>query len=475
MTTDADRLTRLSSNWLRVSPSVRRRVAEAENSTSATKSGRDIDTGSLLTLSRTIASLKVATVPDSDVLKVTEDMFDRLANRGWKVDSFGERLELCLELAFLGWRQAAQLGLDSQVLEWMRVSDLLVGEESVAVDVLANFLYLPDSAKSRKLTEQFLGGAFEVFLSLAILRRDRNRVQLHVFRVASWLYHFISSRSAQDFKSGEKEFFLGEAAFLCTTIARGLGFHRTQEIWSRVSRTNFRQIPFARRVRLKLLCVRLHGLRDKHRMRNVLRWAERIIRALDENGLHYESLGCRIAVAFVYKTTGETHVAGALLREIVEECRSSTYRGYLAICLGNLSEILFSDGRIEESAAAIDEALEEGSASKDSMVLASVFGNIGTIRSLEGRQTRAFEAFREAIFHYASVGAVRWAAYYRVIVAEILLESGEWEAARRELGKAVPVLREENLTQEMVHAVRLLQSIPASIRNPWNKGERNEG
>ena len=465
MKIEGSQLLRISRAWFAADfSSLRRAIAEREVSAGFLGSDAQPDSIRLLEISQTIAAQKLLRQSSLRALRIVEELFDEVASRNREPDQFGERLEVCCELVFLAWRHATQLGQEVDGLEWLRVSDVLVNEEFVAAESLSNFLYLPEDGKSSQLAGRFLGGAFEMFLALAILRRDRNRAPLQVFRAAANLYQSVSLAPEGELRRGELEFFRGEAVFLCATISRGLGNHTTCATWRRAAKFHFRKMVTGRLLRLKLLAMRLVELRDTHRTAAVIRRTGLVVELLETNGLYYEALGCRIGIAFVHKAMGELREARDALVELVARCKDTSFHGYSAICLGNLAEILFDEGRESDSKIALAQALIEAAASRDPLVLAGICGNVATIESRRGDKWKAVRAFREAIFHYASVGARRWVAYIRVFLSEILLDALELDDAARELRLAIPVLREEKLFPEVVHALRLLRLATRAVR-----------
>src|ERR1700694_1634360 len=146
-----------------------------------------ITPSALVSLAVTVHRLLSSNMTSQALLNEASELFDRAANGIWPADEFGERYEICFSLAFVAWRQSSRLGLECDSQEWLRIADLLATESFAAAESLAYFLYLDDHEKTTALSARLLNSPEDVFLALAIVRRDRNRSTQRCFRAVGWI------------------------------------------------------------------------------------------------------------------------------------------------------------------------------------------------------------------------------------------------------------------------------------------------
>lgn len=412
----------------------------------------------LLRASEETRELLVSEPGQSSVMQRAGALFDRLAGASWPEDSFGERSEICMMLSFVGWRHASALGMEGESQEWLRVADALTFECSTASESLASFLHLPQGSKSKRLYSAFLAGPMDLFASLAILRRDRTQRSMECIQISSSLYSWLLESSGESLSGGEREFFLGEFAFVAGSTYRALGFRRDSAYWLRVARAHFRKAPANRPLRLKVHVVRLLAKRDMHCFRSLRPRLSGISHRLADFGMYQEGLRARLVIALVEKTLGRNDVALDSLLDLSVELRDSSEQGLLAICLANVAEIYCLKGDAERSCVVYQEALAAAALSMDCCVQGSVWASIGA-ELLHSHA--AVAALERSIEYFMRGGAGSWVGYVRISLGEALISTRRFEEARDQILLAVPIVQRENMVPEGIHALKLLGVIAA--------------
>lgn len=415
----------------------------------------------LLRVSEEVRELMFANPSTFLTLDRAARLFDMLAAANWPQDLFGERYEVCMLLSFVAWRHASALKLERESQEWLRVADSVALEPSVASDSLASFLYLPESAKSARLYSAFLLDSADIFAALAILRRDRTRQPKRCIEVSISIRSWLLRASESNFPHDEREFFLGELAFLTASIHRAVGKRSISVYWQGIARAHFRHIPGNRPLRLKVYALRLLGERDMHRLRSLQPRLINISNQFGEFGMYHEQLCARVALAFVQKARGENDGALSSLLELSNECRFSSEEGILAVCLGNAAEIYGLQDDRQRSVGMFREALAAAFRSRDPLVEGSVWSNVGSQELFCGRAHSAVSALEESLSCYQRGGAGSWIGYIRIMLGEALVSADRVEDGREQILLAVPVIQRENMIPEGIHALKLLAVIAA--------------
>ena len=462
MSSEVARVLTAAKQFLRVKrPSFRTRQEDGPFSFSSQR--WEPSAAELLRISEEIRELMVARPSTSEALDRAARLFDMLAAATWPRDLFGERYEVCMLLSFVAWRHASTLKLERESQEWLRVADTVAVEHSVASDSLAAFLYLPESAKSVRLYSAFLLGSADIFAALAILRRDRTRRPNRCIEVSMSIRSWLLQGTGSSCPHEEREFFLGELAFLTASIQRAVGKRSSSSYWQGIARTHFRNIPANRPLRLKVYALRLLGERDMHRLRALQPRLISISNQFGELGMYHEQLCARVALAFVQKARGENDSALASLLELSNECRLSSEQGILAVCLGNAAEIYGLRDDRHRSVGIFQEALAAAFLSGDPLVEGSVWSNVGSQELFCGRAHNAVSALEKSLGCYQRGGAGSWIGYIRIMLGEALISADRVEDGREQILLAVPVIRRENMIPEGIHALKLLGVLAARL------------
>lgn len=462
MTNEAEGVVALAKNWFQAAgPSHMEpseigfsKTAHSENWTGGTWAP-----AGLLQISEEVRELLVADFPQSLRLERTHQLFDLIAGTPWKPDHFGEKHEICSLLCFIAWRHASALGLESEAQEWLRTADLLASENFAAAESLESFLFLDRSQKTPALVLSFLGTAFDLFLAVSILRRERLASPMRVVERAVEIYEWLSGTQLDYLPTVERAFFLGEFAFLAAAIYRPLGRRREQKRWLSIARSHFRSAPANRPLRLKVLALRLIASRDAHQAvaRHLASTSERL-RAF---GMYHEALSCRLGIALVDKIFGRNSEALLSLRAIAEECESSSEQGVLAAALSNIAEIHCLREEQDEADLALAKALAAAEVAADPVVKASVWSCIGAVNVHRRLFSNAVPALLRSLEHLVAVGCSSWLGYARILLAEALVEAGAARDACEQLLLAIPILRRENMIPEGIHALKILGVLAA--------------
>ncbi|MEP6802843.1 MAG: hypothetical protein ABJC07_12925 [Acidobacteriota bacterium] len=409
----------------------------------------------LLAASEIISKLLAEPPPSQEVLDRAGELFDSIADVRLIRDQFGEAYEMCSTLAFLGWRHSNALGLEVQSQEWLRVSDVLVREPFVALKCIEAFFRLPSDEQTPERTRKFLNRPEDIFLSLASLRRDRNSDPYEVLRFATLIY--ATCRTSTTLAAGDREFFLGEAAWLAGNASRYLGIRREAAMWLETSLSHFTELPSGAPLVLKVRLLSCTFARDLHNVEPARRQARALAAQFQKWGMNHEVLLCTLLECLIDKETGNLASALAGLEQLVVVARECGELDCLAFGLLNLGELLVGEGQVERATELLVEAAQVAHGSPMSeatllFVLAESHGQFGNC-------SEAIRSYEAGLAKLVESGAVASLAYYRVHFAEFLLHSNYVKEAHAQLTSALPVLASEKMLPEVVHARKLMSEI----------------
>ncbi|MEO8190167.1 MAG: hypothetical protein ABI682_07470 [Acidobacteriota bacterium] len=408
-------------------------------------------------LSRRVATLLEERVPSARVLTSAAELFDLTVTQAWPGDSFGERYEVCSALAFVSWRHASELGLEIESQEWLRVIDALVEEPFTALECIEEFFELGSELQTVKRAQQFLSKPEDVFLALASLRRRRNLDPKGVLRAATIVY--LVCVDANDFRDEEKNFFMGEAAWLVGHGGRYLSNRSECRRWLTLAARHFGESLVREPLLAKARLAFSISARDRHEV-GIARSAATGLRALFTSwNMNREVLICELVECILKKETGAMKEALAEFQGLIARLREGCVFDLLAAALPPYAEIRFKAG---ERIAAL-ELLQEATCASAGMPLleCTVFMSFAESHLELGNLSAAILWCQAAVNKAVGAACVAPLAYARVWLADILIRSDRVDDAYRELLLALPLLEAGEMMEEMAYAATLLAQISA--------------
>lgn len=421
----------------------------------------------LLQISYEVQDLVGREAPDPLCSHRSGLLFDRVASKSFGPDQFGERYEIAAILAYIGWRHAYAAGNETEAEDWCKVTDSLVWEESIEFQRLDAFLSLPSSEKTSTLAQSLLASAFDLFLSLAILRRDRLRRPLSVINAASWIHRWLSSE-AVTIDHSEQTYFCAVSSWIVASGCRLLGRGRQAKLWLAIAKRDRRALTGGEASRVRLQLLTLLDDRERHRYRHLqsrlISLKERCLRI----GLYRESLMCRFASAMVARVLGTDDLGLREFEDLYRESRDTIHSSLAGTSLAIVNGIRAEQG-VPLKDADLWEAVEIVKASGDLAIVPSAIAHIAGTYSSLGKPAEAARLFEIAASQLELFGAEYWYAYTRLLLADALVAIGRFREALTALLVAIPILEEEDRGVEAVHALNLLETAMLGLRGDPNR------
>jgi len=425
----------------------------------------------LLAASRAIHLMATRSIDSSTALTTSSQLFDSLARQSWP-DPFGERYEVCLSLAFMGWRSALELGDESAAQEWLRVAEVIGCEDFEAKESLASFLLLDGDDRSTGRFSAFVENGIDAFLALAILRDLVRRVPLRGADAAAALFDWVALGNLGDLRQAESAYLCAEIALVRMSGLRVLGLSRETTRCLSIVRAQLPKLRVSKLFRAKILAFRIAEAYRRNRVTDFSLRAGRVADFLARFGMHRENLICRTALAFSLRARGQSSKARQQLEELVGEVRYSSDQLFRAVLLGNLGELDAQQGRRDAALYQCREAIQIASDQGCDLILGTVLLNLAEVQLFFGEQDEAMMTARRAIDLMASTGAGTWLAYARIWMADVLLGLNRIDEARSELLLALVTVQNENMPVEGIHALKLLgdiESRASSTSSPYGR------
>jgi len=411
-------------------------------------------------LTEEVSQLVRSKAADPDTLSKIHGLFTEIAESSYSPDAFGERFEVALALAFLGWRQAFRLNLEEEAQYWIRVSDGLVSEQTADVERLESFLSLPNTEKTPELCSSFLESPLDVFLSLSILRRDRLATPLRVIASAEAIWKYLRDSPVAASWS-EAAMFMAETAWLIAAIYRMLGRRSEAREWLAIAKARVKRLPNGSVLRNKLHLVSALKHMQEHRHRRLLGRLSRLRVKFTDFGMYTEAISCRFATACVKKIVGENELAYREYTDLLSECRETSLQSVVSAVLANMASLDEVNGAAAATREAQKESIERAVEAGDLLGLSCALVFVAESNHRRGDFAESARLFGIAAKLCIPIGARYWQAYFKVLEAEAFVAGGRLGIALQSLSVAVPLIRQEEMVAVGVHALKLLSDIAA--------------
>lgn len=298
----------------------------------------------------------------------------------------------------------------------------------------------------------------ELLLSVAdMLTRRIEASPDNVREEADFFYRFLETPRRKIGEFDEREYFLGEFAYLAGGANRIL-FHRDDaRRWFDRAESNFVQtanpgVHFAR-----LAYQRLALAAEERRFDEVLELAPVWSESSRKLGLIEEALKTRFLEGLALWETGSPDPAIALFEQIYREAEAIAATRLIAQAANNLAHFHSTLGRPDEALAYSLKALPLLQKLDSRVHLAKLRWSIGDLFRNQNRFADAIESYRDALRESEEIGLRGDTAALHLVLADALLQMGQEAQAEWEVRAALPILDEEKMVPEGLAALSLLR------------------
>ncbi|HEY3170658.1 MAG TPA: tetratricopeptide repeat protein [Thermoanaerobaculia bacterium] len=290
-----------------------------------------------------------------------------------------------------------------------------------------------------------------------ILRGRLETSPEEVAREAEFFYRFLEQPRRSIGVLDEREFFLGETALLAGTACRLLSRREDARRWFDRSEAWFRHTVNSVADWSRLSYQRLALRVEEREFDEVLELVPLLIESFEKLEMREEALKCRFLEGIVLKEADQPSRAIETFRRIRAGARGMGNDQLLATALTNLAQLHASLGEAEEALDASRHALLVWKRLENRVGVAKVHWGMGDLLRVKGQPSSAIDAYRSAQKEFAAIGMRGDVAALQLVVADLLLDLGENEAARREIVAALPSIDEIQMVPEGMAALALLR------------------
>jgi tetratricopeptide (TPR) repeat protein len=297
----------------------------------------------------------------------------------------------------------------------------------------------------------------ETLLSIcSALRGQMDTSPSAVLEEARFFYRFVEVPRRPIGLFDEREYFLGELALIAGTACRHLSRRDESRLWFDRSEAGFRHTlnPTAELSRLayQRLALRL----EERQLEAVLEMVPPLIESFQKLGMLEDVLKCRFLEGLAFMESGRLAGAIDVFRQVAREAQDLESEKLLAHAYINLTQLHGILGETEEALNASKLAIPILLRLDDRIGSAKVQWGVGNLLRGQGRMATAIEAYRIAQREFERIGMRADVAALGLVIADLLLESGQDQNALREILVALPVIDELKMVPEGMAALSLL-------------------
>ena len=298
----------------------------------------------------------------------------------------------------------------------------------------------------------------ETLLSIcSALREQIDTSPSAALEEARFFYRFVEVPRRPVGLFDEREYFLGELALIAGTACRHLTLRDESRLWFDRAEAGFRSTlnPTAELSRLayQRLALRL----EERQLEAVLELVPPLIESFQKLNMLEDALKCRFLEGLAFMESGRLPDAIDVFRQVAREAEDLRSNKLLAHAYINLTQIHGILGETEEALSASQLAIPILSCLDDRIGLAKVQWGVANLLRGQGRIALAIDAYRIAQREFERIGMRADVAALSLVVADLLLESGQDQSASREVVAALPVIDELKMVPEGVAALSLLR------------------
>jgi tetratricopeptide (TPR) repeat protein len=319
--------------------------------------------------------------------------------------------------------------------------------------------YLSKSPEDRRaLGSEAIYRDLDVLLAICGQLRDlANTNPTDVLSEASSIYSWVNEQAQPLGLFDERDFFLGESALLAGNACRMLGDRSATDLWLDRADASYRHTINPAASLARVAYARMTLRYDTGRFSDVLELLPSVAITFQKLRMNAELAKCRYLEASCLKEMGRFDESVQRFEALMASSEfeaEPALRGMSMMSVGNMRSAEGDQQRALDAYRAAQPLLEAG---KRYSVLASLKGMVAETLQRLGQVAAAVDAYRESVSDYVRLGMQTRAAYLRVVLSEALLEAGRPREAEWELLAALPTINEQEMVPEGFAAVVLLQ------------------
>ena len=442
-------------------------------------------------LSVAVALLREFEAEGEAKLREADAVYKFIERVPWPEDPLDEKRDLLIECAEIGWgavglslsdvaRRRCGEGAESAIITQYTTDPILPVIAIIRMPNTARVLKFPSRPRRVSLRPGEALGVAEQFLAtqredrvqeaceealanpdvlmavLGLLGKRRDAAPDVVAEEATFIYGWLKT-ALNVGVFDERDYFLGETAYLAGSACRALGLREDAARWLDRAESHFRHALNPAPNMANIAYTRLALAFETGRFDDLLELMPSLRLSFERLGMAEEVAKCLLLEAMTLKKTGKSGLALELLQPVREWEASKLAPGLRGRIFSEIGDLYQVEDRFDDAMFSYQQALAAFEDTEVSQGRADLKAFVGEAFRTRGRFETALEAFRSAVADYSELRIANRVAYLRVYVADILLNLDRPREAEWELLAALPTIEEQKMVPEGFAAVALLK------------------
>ncbi len=274
---------------------------------------------------------------------------------------------------------------------------------------------------------------------------------------AEFFYRFLEKPKRKIGLFDEREYFLGELALLAGGACRFLFRRDEARQWFDRGEASLTLAANGLAHVARLAYQRLALAVEERHFEKVLDLVPLWTESFERLGLPEEALKCRFLEGAALRELGKMSEAVEVFREICRQAEEQRNVRLIAQAANGLAQFYRVLGDLNAAMAYARKALPLLQQLNNRVNLAKLRWCVGDILREQGHVGEAIEAYRDAKREAEEVGIRGDVAALHLVLADVLLDTGQERQAEWEIRAALPIIDEEKMVPEGMAALSLLR------------------
>jgi tetratricopeptide (TPR) repeat protein len=276
-------------------------------------------------------------------------------------------------------------------------------------------------------------------------------------REASFFYAFLQQSGSRVGLFDEHEYFLGEFALIAGTACRQLTLRDEARLWFDRAEAGYRHTVNAISDLSRLAYQRLALRMEERELETVLELAPALVENFAKLEMKEDELKARFLQGLALMESDRLEDAAGEFTSIVSIASAIKSERLVAQAYANLTHVYALSGDSENAIRCSQLSIPVLERLNDRFAIAKVRWGLANLLRKRGEIGAAIQAYRLAQGEFAEIGMKADVAALNLVIADLLLETGDETAAMKSVLVALPVLDELKMIPEGVAAMKLLQ------------------
>ena len=280
-----------------------------------------------------------------------------------------------------------------------------------------------------------------------------------VLEATKQVYAFVENlpQGQGTFLFDEREYYLGELALIAGACSRHLTLRSECREWLDRSAAWFLLTANSAGDSARVSYQRLALYMEERNLTAVLKLAVPLTECFQRTGARELALKCRYVEAAALRESGRMMEAVEAFEMVCATAREIASTRVLGSVLVALTQLYSELERPDDAIRTMAEAEGYLRSSGDKVALAKLHWSVGDLLRRQNRPVDALMAFRSAQEEFVAIEMPADVAALHLVIADVLLESGQERQAEWEIRAALPVIDRLKMVPEGFAAMSLLR------------------